>query len=128
MRYWYFREPFSPVLGTKQTSAEEVMVSVTYCLACTTVKGSRKGMRGAGRDGQSQTVLHGRLRSPDLTVTFSSPSLPFSGTQKELEDAPKHMTYLMNTVKMWRSDNLPPMLVGTAGLLRVYPSNCVVIF
>lgn len=36
-----------------------------------------------------------QARSLYLTLTFSSSSLPFSGTQ-ESEDAPKHMTYLMN--------------------------------
>lgn len=58
-----------------------------------------------------------QARSLDLTLTFSSPSLPFPGTQ-EPEDAPKHMTYLMNIVKIWRSDILPRCLSGPLVLLQ----------
>lgn len=80
----------------------------------TTVKCSKKGMAGGGRDGQSQIVFQGRPKSLDLTLTFSSPSLS-SGTQ-ETEDGPKHMMHLMNKVKIWRSvDNLPQNLLGLLG-------------
>lgn len=53
--------------------------------------------------------------SPDLTLAFSSPSLPFSGTQ-EPEDAPKRMAYLKDLVRIWkRSDNPTQRLLVTLG-------------